>query len=91
VYITGPALKSNIPLGRDFFNARKYPHRLAIMLSLPIAIAYMLGRLRLSAVETRARQLTGAETRGVAMRDAAIAYDVDNRMNYEYAVQHIQT
>lgn len=85
-YLTGHALKSNIPLARDVISMRKRPHRLAVMMGLPIFIALVFKRLRLELVEKRASQLTGARCRALEMDDASIAYDVDNRLNYEYAV-----
>jgi molybdopterin-guanine dinucleotide biosynthesis protein A len=85
-YLTGHALRSNIPLARDLINMRKHPHRLAILAGLPIFIALVFKRLRLELVEDRASQLTGAHCRALEMDDASIAYDVDNRLNYEYAV-----
>jgi 2-C-methyl-D-erythritol 4-phosphate cytidylyltransferase len=87
VYCTGPMLQSNIPLGRDFYRYRKLPHRLALLLGLPIAWAFLTRRLKLAMLERRAEQLTGGAVRGVWLRDAGIAYDVDNRQNYEYALR----
>jgi molybdopterin-guanine dinucleotide biosynthesis protein A len=85
-YLTGRALKSNIPLARDLVKMRKHPHRLAILAGLPIFIALVFKRLRLELVEDRASQLTGARCRALEMEDACIAYDIDDLTNYEYAI-----
>jgi GTP:adenosylcobinamide-phosphate guanylyltransferase len=90
IYITGQMLKTNIPLFNDFFVARRKPLKLAAMLGLPIALAYLTGRARLAQVEARARQLTGGNVRGVAVRAATLAFDVDKRVDYDYAIQHLQ-
>jgi hypothetical protein len=89
LYITGRMLRSNIPLFRDFVAMRKYPHRLAVLLGLPIAWSFATGRLRLAMLEQRASRLTGGVVRGVPVTDAGIAYDIDDRVNFEYALRHI--
>lgn len=89
IYITGQALKANIPLARDFIRCRKYPHRLALMLGFGILLRFMFGRLRLGDLETRAGQLTGARCRAIRMEDAGIAYDIDTRENYEFALKQL--
>jgi len=88
IYMTGPKLYNNVPLGRDFYRHRKYPHKLAALIGLPVILAYLTGSLRVAAVERRAARLTGASVRGIWVRDAAIAYDVDNLANYNYAAKH---
>lgn len=84
-YFNGPALRANLPLARDCYRYRKYPHRLAIMLGLPIVIAYLLKRLRIEALERRASQLTGVVVRALPVRDAELAYDIDDPVSLEYA------
>lgn len=86
LYMSGRMLKTNLPLWRDFYNARKFPHRLAAMLGLPIALGYLSGRLRLEALEARASQLCGGPVRAVEVSHAELAYDVDTRANYEFAL-----
>jgi len=86
-YLTGPALRANIPLARDCYRFRKYPHRLAIMLGLPIIFALLFKRLTIELIEKRASQLTGCETRGLPIDDAGLAYDVDCLENYEFALR----
>jgi GTP:adenosylcobinamide-phosphate guanylyltransferase len=83
-YLTGPALNSNIPLARDFFRWRKWPHRLALLLGLPIAFAFLTGKLRLAQLEARAAQLTGVEVCGFPA-PPELAYDVDNLANLRFA------
>ena len=73
----------------DIYNARKRPHVLAAMLGLPIVMALLFGRLSLSALERRMERLTGAVCRGVPTPCAELAYDVDNRRDYDYAVAHM--
>ena len=85
ICMTGTFLKQNIPLFRDFFNARKFAHRVVLMLGLPIALAYLSGKLSLAALEERASRLTGGQVRGIPVPDPAIAYDIDNLVNYEHA------
>ena len=83
-YLTGPALNSNVPLARDFFRWRKWPHRLALLLGLPIAWGWLTGTLRLEALERRAAQLTGVEVRGLPA-PPELAYDVDTLDNLKFA------
>lgn len=84
-YLTGPVLRANIPLGRDFFSARKWPHRMATLLGFNILLAFLFGRLTLAGLERRAQALTGAVVRAVEVDDAGLAYDIDNLANYEFA------
>ena len=84
-YLTGPALRMNFPLFNDLFRYRKHPHRMAIMLGLRVIWGFFTGTLTLGLAEERATQLTGATVRAVEMTDAAIAYDIDNQLNYEFA------
>jgi len=86
-YFTGPTLKANFPLARDFYRHRRFPHRLAIMLGLPIILALIFKQLTLEMVERRAGQLTGAVVRGLPTEDAVLAYDIDSLENYEFALQ----
>ena len=90
IYITGQMLKTNIPLFTDFFDARRRPHKLAAMLGLPIALSYLTGRTRIAQLEARAQQLTGGNVKAVSVRNAALAFDIDKRADYEYALQHLQ-
>lgn len=83
-YLTGPALYSNIPLARDFFRWRKWPHRLALLLGLPIAWGFLTGTLRLKTLEQRAARLTGVEVRGLSA-PPELAYDVDTLANLRFA------
>ena len=86
-YLHGPSLKANFPLFHDLFRFRKFPHRLAVMLGLPVIFAFAFGRLRVEAAEQRAAALTGAQVRAIGMSDASIAYDIDNAENYEFALE----
>lgn len=86
LYMSGRMLKSNIPLWRDLYAARKFPHRLAVLLGLPVTLGYLTGRLRLETLEARASQLCGGAVRAVEVRQAELAYDVDTRANYEFAL-----
>jgi molybdopterin-guanine dinucleotide biosynthesis protein A len=83
-YLTGLALQSNIPLARDFFRWRKWPHRLALLLGLPIAWGYLTGTLKLAQLEARAARLTGVEVRGLSA-PPELAYDVDTLANLRFA------
>lgn len=89
IYITGQALKANIPLARDFIRNRKFPHRLALLLGFGILLRFIFGQLRIGDLETRAEQLTGARCRAIRMEDASIAYDIDTRANYEFALKQL--
>jgi len=88
--LTGHALITNIPLARDIYRLRKYPHRLAVLFGMPIALAFLSGRTTLAALEARAGRLTGVRVRGLRSQNAVLAYDIDNRVDYAYAVQHLQ-
>jgi CTP:molybdopterin cytidylyltransferase MocA len=90
IYMTGTMVLSNIPLGRDFFRYRKLPYKLAGLLGFSIIWGYLTRRLRLSQLEARASRLTGGSVRGVFVSDAGLAYDIDNRENYAYALKRLQ-
>jgi CTP:molybdopterin cytidylyltransferase MocA len=90
LFFSGRALQMNVPLGRDFFRYRKWPHRLAALLGLPILWGYLTRTLQLATLERRARALMGVEARGIWVRDAGIAYDVDNAVNYAYALRRLE-
>ncbi|MCB1219625.1 MAG: NTP transferase domain-containing protein [Planctomycetales bacterium] len=83
-YITGPVLRQNMPLARDLFHNRKSVHKMAIFFGLPVVWGMLTGRLTLALLERRAEQLTGARVRGVHVRDAGIAYDIDDLENYRF-------
>jgi CTP:molybdopterin cytidylyltransferase MocA len=89
-YITGRMLQTNIPLFHDFFRNRRYPHRLAAMLGLPIALGYLTGRTRITQLEARARQLTGGTVRAIPVSDAGLAFDIDKHADLEYALRHLE-
>jgi molybdopterin-guanine dinucleotide biosynthesis protein A len=89
IFFSGAMLRSNIPLMQDFFRLRKQPHKLALMLGLPIVFGFLTGRLRLSMLEQRLEQLMGGRVRAFELSDAGIAYDIDDRQNYEYALTHL--
>jgi len=90
LYVTGRMLQTNIPLWTDFYRSRKFPLRLAALLGLPILLGFITRSLRLEVVEARLSRLHGGETRAIEVREASIAYDIDNRVNYEYAVKHAE-
>jgi GTP:adenosylcobinamide-phosphate guanylyltransferase len=83
-YLTGPALYSNIPLARDFFRWRKWPHRLALLLGLPIAWGFLTGTLKLAVLEERCARLTGVAVKGLPA-PPELAYDVDTLANLRFA------
>ena len=83
-YITGPVLRQNMPLARDLFNSRKSIHKLAIIFGFAVVWGMLTGKLRMAQLERRAEQLTGAVVRAVHMREAGIAYDIDDLENYRY-------
>ncbi|MEZ5337872.1 MAG: NTP transferase domain-containing protein [bacterium] len=83
-YITGNVLRQNMPLARDLFRNRKQVHKMAIFFGLPVVFGMLTGRLTLAQLERRAEHLTGARVRGVHVRDAGIAYDIDDLENYRY-------
>lgn len=89
MFMEGGLLQSNIPLMQDFYRHRKWPHRLASLVGWSLAFALLTGRLSLSAVEQRLERLTGGPARGIFGPDAGIAYDIDDKANYDYAVEHI--
>jgi GTP:adenosylcobinamide-phosphate guanylyltransferase len=90
LYVTGRMLRTNIPLWRDLYEARKFPLRLAGMLGLPVILAYIFRRLRIEALEKRVSSLHGGPARAIDVREAQIAYDIDNKVNYEYALKHAE-
>lgn len=88
MYMQGGLLQSNIPLMHDFYRHRKWPHRLATLIGWPVAFALLTGRLSLGLLERRLEQLTGGPSRAVDSPDAGIAYDIDDKANYDYALAH---
>ncbi len=89
LFMQGRLLRANLPLMHDFYANRKWPHRLATLVGWPIAFALLTGRLSLAAVEQRLERLTGGPARGIDSPDAGIAYDIDDKANYEFAVEHL--
>jgi GTP:adenosylcobinamide-phosphate guanylyltransferase len=85
IFAAGPAIKKNIPFGRDLYAARKYPWRLAIMLGLPIIWGLLTGGLRTQQVEDRLSLLMDCRVRGIEVDAPGLAYDVDNLQNFEFA------
>lgn len=89
IYVTGPMLRKNIPLARDLYRWRKQPHRLAMLLGFGILWAFLVKRLRTAQLEERFSRLMDGRVRGLSVRHAGLAYDVDHRVNYDYAVKHL--
>ncbi len=83
-FITGRALKINIPLGQDAYRARKYLWRLAYMAGLKITWQMLTRRLRLEDVEARASRLCDAQVRAVFVDAPELAYDIDCPENLDY-------
>jgi len=83
-FITGRALRMNIPLGQDAYRARKYPWRLAYIAGLRITWQLLTRRLKLEDVEARASRLCDAQMRAVFVDAPELAYDVDIPENLEY-------
>lgn len=83
-FITGRALKINIPLGQDAYRARKYPWRLAYMAGLKITWQLLTRRLRLKDLEARISKLCDARVRAVFVDAPELAYDIDCPENLDY-------
>jgi|GEM_PF-2253793 len=83
-FITGRALRMNIPLGQDAYRARKCPWRLAYMAGLKITWQVLTRRLNIKDLEARASKLCDAQVRAVFVDAPELAYDVDAPENLEY-------
>ena len=86
VYMTGSMLGTNIPLAHDFYRMRRSPFKLAMLLGLPVTFGYITGKLKLKALEERFERLSGGRVRGLQVKHAGIAYDIDTLENYRHAI-----
>jgi hypothetical protein len=85
-YFSGPLLQANIPLMRDFAKYRKYPHKLAMLLGWEVLWGFILRRVTIPLLEARASAITGGVVKAVEVGAAELAFDIDSRREYEYAV-----
>ncbi len=71
-----------------FFEARKRPWLMASLVSPPVLIKYLFGRLSIADLEAMAAGMF--DVRATAIRDCApeLAFDVDTDAEYEYARAH---
>jgi GTP:adenosylcobinamide-phosphate guanylyltransferase len=83
-FITSRALKMNIPLGRDAYQARKSPWKLAILAGLTVSYQMLSGKLRISSLERRISRLCDAQVRAVRVDAPELAYDADCCENIDY-------
>ena len=90
-FITGSALRANIPLLRDMYASRKRPWRLAIFLGLPILWGFLTGKLTTAMLETRFTSLMGATFKGMVASDPGLVFDIDTLENYRFAAELLST
>lgn len=67
------------------FDARKSPWRMAAIAGPMLLLRFVLGRLRVGHLESRATALFGVDARAVRGAPPELAYDVDVLEEYEYA------
>lgn len=77
IYLKGDALARLWPFLDRVYAARKRPLTLLPLFGLGTAVAVLLGRARVSALERRVERIAGLRARAVVMRRPAIAVDVD--------------
>lgn len=71
-----------------FFQARKRPLRMAQLAGWPLLVRFLIGRLRIDALESRARAVLQIEAKAVRNCAPELAYDVDTLEEYAYAQTH---
>lgn len=84
-YFSGPLLRANLPLLRDFTKYRKSPLRLAVLLGFEVLWGFITKSITLDALERRASALTGGTVRAVPGSAAELAYDIDTADDYNFA------
>jgi GTP:adenosylcobinamide-phosphate guanylyltransferase len=88
-YFTGPLLQANIPLMHDFARLRKQPHKLAMLLGWQVLWGFITRQISVPLLERRASAVTGGVVRAVETTAAELAYDIDTKREYDYAVEHV--
>ncbi len=71
-----------------FFNARKYPWRMAMRAGLGILAAHAIGRLGLEQIERRASRVLGSAVAAIRNCPPELCFDVDSVDEYRYARAH---
>jgi hypothetical protein len=70
------------------FDARKSLVRMAAVLGPRLLLRFIMGRLRIEDIETRAHALLGVEARAVRDASPALCFDVDSLADYRYALAY---
>ena len=83
------AIERNRELIERVFDSRKSQFAMARLLGLNFALKFLLRRLTIPEVETRASAITGCVCRALLDSDARLAADIDNLADYEYAKRRV--
>ena len=71
-----------------FFQARKYPWRMAMRAGIGILAAHALGRLDVGRIERRAARVLGSAVAAIRRCPPELCFDVDSLDDYHYARAH---
>ncbi|MCD6119493.1 hypothetical protein J7K50_06595 [bacterium] len=84
-FLKEDVLRKNLILFQDAHNARKNPAKLAGMLGPGVILKYIFGRLSIHDIEDRVGLISDTIVHAVVGCDPALAYDIDNEKNLDYA------
>lgn len=85
------SILKNKSLIEKVYEARKSQIGMAQLLGWNFALRYVLGKLTVPEAESRASALTGCQCRAHAEADPRLAYDVDDTVDYNYALQRLKS
>ncbi|MGC8484667.1 MAG: nucleotidyltransferase family protein [Candidatus Baltobacteraceae bacterium] len=83
-----PAIDAVAGESTAFFNARKYPWRMAMRAGFGILVAHAIGRLGVEQIERRASRVLGSAVAAIRSCPPELCFDVDSLDEYRYARAH---
>ena len=86
-YISPRALEKNVGLFQDAHNSRRNVGKLFGMIGFMTVVKLIFGRLSVHEVEDRVSALTDSVVFAALGCDPALAYDIDNEVNLDYALK----
>jgi len=88
-YFSAGTAPRAIAIARDLFAARKSLPRLAMLLDLPLLLAWIFRRLSIEHLEAYAQRALNIRARAVRDASPALCYDIDALDDYRYARRFI--
>jgi molybdopterin-guanine dinucleotide biosynthesis protein A len=80
-------MQAQLPLMQTLFENRKHPLALAKLFGFGFVLQFLARRLKLSALEARASQITGGRCAALPIDLPELAFDVDKPEDLEYALR----